>query len=72
MMDPKSFGGLGLGSLRAFNITLIIKWKWKLNVDNNAMWANVILAIHKSNRSWKLLPLKAEIGGVGKNMMTIV
>lgn len=30
------------------------------------------MAIHKIKRNWKFLPLKAEIGGVWKNMMKMV
>lgn len=72
MMAPKSFGGLGFGSLRAFNTALITKWLWKMKVNVKAMWVKVILVIHKSNRIWKFFPLQAEISGVWKKMLKII
>lgn len=66
MMAQKTFGGLGLGSLKAYNIALITKWKWKLKV-----YANAMLAIHKSNRIWKFFPCKEEICCVWKDILKV-
>nr|KAJ0224075.1 hypothetical protein LSAT_V11C200069590 [Lactuca sativa] len=43
---PKEIGGLGMGSLRALNLSLITKWKWRLKVDNSGLWSKVIKGIH--------------------------
>ncbi|KAK9073954.1 hypothetical protein SSX86_006548 [Deinandra increscens subsp. villosa] len=47
---PKGNGGLGTGSLRAANLALISKWGWRFKMNNSAIWASVIQAIHSSNR----------------------
>ena len=43
---PKETGGLGLGSLRALNLSLIMKWIWLLKVENSGLWDKVIKGIH--------------------------
>ncbi|KAL4576975.1 hypothetical protein LXL04_013076 [Taraxacum kok-saghyz] len=43
---PKEAGGLGLGSLKAFNLSLIVKWWWRLRKDDNEMWCKVINGVH--------------------------
>ena len=39
-------GGLGIGSLQAHNTALLAKWWWRFKTDANALWRNVITAIH--------------------------
>ena len=39
-------GGLGVGSLKAFNISLIYKWRWRLLASPEALWVKVIKSIH--------------------------
>nr|GEZ56029.1 RNA-directed DNA polymerase, eukaryota, reverse transcriptase zinc-binding domain protein [Tanacetum cinerariifolium] len=39
-------GGLGVGSLKAFNLVLLQKWRWRLVNDLDVLWACVIKAIH--------------------------
>lgn len=34
---PKNVGGLGLGSLKAFNLSLIVKWWWRLRTEENTL-----------------------------------
>ena len=46
MTSPKTVGGLGIGSLKAANTALLVKWWWRLKVDNQALWATVITTIH--------------------------
>nr|KAJ0216241.1 hypothetical protein LSAT_V11C300125010 [Lactuca sativa] len=43
---PKEIGGLGLGSLKALNLSLITKWIWRLKVDSSGLWSKVIKGIH--------------------------
>nr|KAJ0188467.1 hypothetical protein LSAT_V11C900489130 [Lactuca sativa] len=38
---PKEIGGLGMGSLRALNLSLITKWIWRLKVDNSGLWSKI-------------------------------
>ncbi|GJZ76875.1 RNA-directed DNA polymerase, eukaryota, reverse transcriptase zinc-binding domain protein [Tanacetum coccineum] len=39
-------GGLGVGSLKAFNMSLLLKWRWRLFYNPNALWVHVVKAIH--------------------------
>lgn len=36
---PKKVGGVGLGSIRSLNLSLLAKWMWRLKADNFVMWA---------------------------------
>nr|GEY64202.1 RNA-directed DNA polymerase, eukaryota, reverse transcriptase zinc-binding domain protein [Tanacetum cinerariifolium] len=39
-------GGLQIGSLKAFNLALLQKWRWRLLSSPNNMWVNIIKALH--------------------------
>ncbi|GJS39908.1 RNA-directed DNA polymerase, eukaryota, reverse transcriptase zinc-binding domain protein, partial [Tanacetum coccineum] len=39
-------GGLGVGSLKAFNLALLQKWRWRLITKPNSLLVKVIKAIH--------------------------
>nr|GEX48317.1 RNA-directed DNA polymerase, eukaryota, reverse transcriptase zinc-binding domain protein [Tanacetum cinerariifolium] len=39
-------GGLGVGSLNAFNKALLLKWRWLLFNFLNSLWVHVIKAFH--------------------------
>ncbi|GJY19984.1 RNA-directed DNA polymerase, eukaryota, reverse transcriptase zinc-binding domain protein [Tanacetum coccineum] len=41
-----SLGGLNNGSLKAFNLALLQKWRWRLLSSPNALWVQVIKAYH--------------------------
>lgn len=47
VMAPKEKGGLGLGSLRALNLSLLVKWWWRYKVENDSLWRKVIQGLHK-------------------------
>ena len=50
---PKKVGGIGLGSIKAINLSLVTKWLWKLKNDNSALRAKVINCLHGlSGRHW--------------------
>ncbi|GJZ86987.1 RNA-directed DNA polymerase, eukaryota, reverse transcriptase zinc-binding domain protein [Tanacetum coccineum] len=42
-------GGLGMGSIKAKNLALIGKWRWRFLVEHNALWRKVISEIHGSD-----------------------
>nr|GEU67934.1 RNA-directed DNA polymerase, eukaryota, reverse transcriptase zinc-binding domain protein [Tanacetum cinerariifolium] len=39
-------GGLGVGGVKAFNISLIYKWRWRMMKNPEALWVKVIKSIH--------------------------
>lgn len=41
---PKSSGGLGVKDLRAFNLNLLSKWRWRLLANSSSIWTDVLVA----------------------------
>ncbi|GJZ25898.1 RNA-directed DNA polymerase, eukaryota, reverse transcriptase zinc-binding domain protein [Tanacetum coccineum] len=39
-------GGLNIGSLKAFNLALLQKWRWRMHSCPNAFWVKIIKALH--------------------------
>nr|GEV07453.1 reverse transcriptase domain, reverse transcriptase zinc-binding domain protein [Tanacetum cinerariifolium] len=39
-------GGLGVGGIKGFNISLIYKWRWRMMKNPEALWVKVIKSIH--------------------------
>nr|GEZ85706.1 hypothetical protein [Tanacetum cinerariifolium] len=39
-------GGLGVGSLKAFNASLLLKWRCRLLKNPSTLWVNVVKSIH--------------------------
>ncbi|GJY29515.1 hypothetical protein Tco_0405282 [Tanacetum coccineum] len=39
-------GGLNIGSLKAFNLALFQKWRWRIFSSSNSLWVNVIKSLH--------------------------
>ncbi|KAL4578242.1 hypothetical protein LXL04_014362 [Taraxacum kok-saghyz] len=68
---PKNSGGLGLGSLKAFNISLIAKWWWRLRNNKEAIWCKVITGIHNLNNKPSHQMSDKSITGVWKNIAGI-
>ncbi|KAL4578243.1 hypothetical protein LXL04_014363 [Taraxacum kok-saghyz] len=68
---PKNSGGLGLGSLKAFNISLIAKWWWRLRNNKEAIWCKVITGIHNLNNKPSHQMSDKSIIGVWKNIAGI-
>ncbi|KAI3741278.1 hypothetical protein L1987_58949 [Smallanthus sonchifolius] len=52
----KSDWGLGLGSLKVLNISLLTKWWWRFNTDACFFWKAVILNIHGNSHGAALIP----------------
>lgn len=46
VMCNKESGGLGIESLKAKNLGLIGKWRWRFHEENNALWRKVVIALH--------------------------
>ncbi|KAI3750395.1 hypothetical protein L2E82_21030 [Cichorium intybus] len=46
VIASKECGGLGVGSLQALNIGLLVKWWWRLKISTLSLWCQVITAIH--------------------------
>lgn len=53
ILDARKNSGLRIGSLRALNVSPLIKWTLRIKSDKNFLWDRVIYGIH--NLSRKLL-----------------
>jgi hypothetical protein len=40
--QPKSNGGLGVRDIRAVNISLLAKWRWRLLTEDYSLWKEVL------------------------------
>jgi hypothetical protein len=47
---PKEFRGLGILNTRLMNLTLMIKWIWKLYQNSDGLWADLIRAEYLRGR----------------------
>ena len=68
VVAPKKKGGLGVGSIQAINLGLLVKWWWRLKNQYNSLCRGVIYGIHKlENKPPDLLSSKI-IRGVWNNI----
>ncbi|GJR92121.1 putative RNA-directed DNA polymerase, eukaryota, reverse transcriptase zinc-binding domain protein [Tanacetum coccineum] len=56
-------GGLGIGSLKAFNLALLQKWRWRLVTFSDSLWARVMKAIHGDDTGMELKGCKVSGNG---------
>ncbi|GJU27664.1 hypothetical protein Tco_1166285 [Tanacetum coccineum] len=46
ILNSYDHGGLNIGSLKAFNLALLQKWRWRLFTSPNDLWVKVVKAFH--------------------------
>ncbi|PWA65580.1 hypothetical protein CTI12_AA332140 [Artemisia annua] len=46
IMANRDFGGLGVGSIRSKNLSLLGKWRWRFLMEKEAIWRKVISKFH--------------------------
>ncbi|KAJ0477029.1 putative RNA-directed DNA polymerase [Helianthus annuus] len=68
---PVEYGGLGFGSLRDANLAMLAKWWWRFKTEKDALWRQVVWAIHHRPRAWSEFPGKVSIAGPWKNILSI-
>ncbi|GKE90357.1 hypothetical protein Tco_1567832, partial [Tanacetum coccineum] len=66
-------GGLGIGSLKSFNLALLQKWRWRLASNPSALWVCIIKALHGheggfDQRGCKINGLWAKIVGSSNHL----
>ncbi|GJW68642.1 putative RNA-directed DNA polymerase, eukaryota, reverse transcriptase zinc-binding domain protein [Tanacetum coccineum] len=44
--SPRNMGGLGIGSLKASNQSLLAKWWWRIRNEEHALWSKVICSLY--------------------------
>ncbi|GKB71667.1 RNA-directed DNA polymerase, eukaryota, reverse transcriptase zinc-binding domain protein [Tanacetum coccineum] len=60
-------GGLGIGSLKAFNQAFLQKWRWRLNSNPKLLWVQLIKAIYGEDVGF--VHLASTTKGVWANIM---
>lgn len=45
----KEAGGLGIGTIKSLNVSLIVKWWWRLRAGSPTTWAAAITGLHDLN-----------------------
>ncbi|GJZ38180.1 hypothetical protein Tco_0584371 [Tanacetum coccineum] len=58
ILAPLKKGSLGVGSLKAFNLSLLLKWRWRLMKDSSALWVKVLKSIHGDEAGFELVGCK--------------
>lgn len=42
MVQPKEFGGIGMGRIKERNVALMLKWLWRFAVEQDSLWHSII------------------------------
>lgn len=69
IVESKDSGGLGVGSLKALNIGLMLKWWWRLRKEPNLLWSKVITGIHGLKKKPAHILSNKTIPGVWNNIV---
>ncbi|GJT88766.1 hypothetical protein Tco_1070483 [Tanacetum coccineum] len=46
VISPLNQGGIGIGSLKVSNHSLLAKWWWRFHAEESALWVKIIRSIH--------------------------
>ncbi|KAJ0443306.1 putative RNA-directed DNA polymerase [Helianthus annuus] len=71
VVAPTKYGGLGFGSLRDANLSMLAKWWWRFKTEPGNMWRKVVWAIHSNSRDWNTIPVKLSCAGPWKQIHSI-
>ncbi|KAJ9564171.1 hypothetical protein OSB04_000137 [Centaurea solstitialis] len=64
-------GGLGIGSLRSQNLSLLCKWWWRFRSEKGALWNLVIVAFHGNNGGLDESRQHGKQPGIWRNIVKI-
>lgn len=70
MRDGKG-GGMGVKNLKMHNKSLIFKWLWKYNSEDQAFWKKIIEAVYGKRDGWRPCPethIRLREDGFGKTL----
>ncbi|KAJ9555639.1 hypothetical protein OSB04_010253 [Centaurea solstitialis] len=76
VLRDKHCGGLGIGSLRALNLALLTKWRWKEKTEAHAKWIRIVKGCSVSNSNhgiWNtILGVDKDLNEMGINVYTFL
>ncbi|GJT18001.1 RNA-directed DNA polymerase, eukaryota, reverse transcriptase zinc-binding domain protein [Tanacetum coccineum] len=70
VLASRDKGGLGVGSLKAFNLALLQKWRWRLVNNSNLLWVKLIKSIHRDEAG--LYPKVCKTQGVWSKIVASI
>lgn len=68
VVAPKSEGGLGVGTIRTLNTSLLVKWWWRFKTEKNSLWVKVVKGIHNLHNKPHDYLSNPKISGVWNNI----
>ncbi|KAL4556488.1 hypothetical protein LXL04_039143 [Taraxacum kok-saghyz] len=68
VVTPKKKGGLGVGSIKAINIGLLVKWWWRLKTQPHSLWRKFIFGVHNLGKKPPDYLARKNMTGVWKNI----
>lgn len=71
VVAPKESGGLGIGTIKSLNISLLMKWWWKLRIESHHLWVQVISSLHNLKSKPDDIYSKKSLTGVWNNIVGI-
>jgi hypothetical protein len=72
LVRPKSLGGLGIGSLKEFNMAMMGKWLWRFNNCLDLLRVKTVSAIHGRPSISVMFPIKKGLVGFWKDCGAVV
>lgn len=67
----KDDGGIGVGSIRALNIALLVKWWWRLRSVPSLLWSRFITSTHNLHSKHVDYLANSQIPGLWKNIVGV-
>nr|KAJ0213850.1 hypothetical protein LSAT_V11C400201520 [Lactuca sativa] len=67
----KEAGGLGVGMIKSLNISLMVKWWWRLRTGASTIWVAVIKGIHNLNSKPDDYYANNRLPGTWKNIVGV-
>ncbi|GJS66678.1 hypothetical protein Tco_0681242 [Tanacetum coccineum] len=69
ILADKKDGGLGIRSIKAKNMSLLGKWRWRYLNETGALWRKVISKIHGSDGGFEAVSGSRQKGGVWSSII---
>ncbi|GJU48131.1 RNA-directed DNA polymerase, eukaryota, reverse transcriptase zinc-binding domain protein [Tanacetum coccineum] len=72
VLNERDKGGLGISSLKASNLALLYKWRWRFMNDHDSKWVKVIKSIHGRDGGFGTSDWKPVGNGVWATIVKVV
>ena len=72
VLNERDKGGLGISSLKASNLALLYKWRWRFLNDHDSKWVKVIKSIHGRDGGFGTSDRKPAGNGIWATIVKVV